>query len=1039
MIQLKKNILNLIFLSSFFTNLTATVYFKNDTATIAIKESNSKLKINNASKVTGWSESSIVKDFGNESCDQWVEGYSSGVIITQDGSGTVDAQTNLVYSNSNALVYGIKNNSNALIIPAKDFENNSNALLYGIKNNSNALVNIDQDIENNSNTLLYGIKNNSNALVKIDQDIENNSNTLLYGIKNNSNALIKIDQDNGIQNNSNALLYGIKNNSNALLPLIEDMKNNSNALLYGIKNNSNALLPLIEDMKNNSNALLYGIKNNSNALVKIDQDIENNSNALLYGIKNNSNALIKIDQDNGIQNNSNALLYGIKNNSNALLLLIEDMKNNSNALLYGIKNNSNALIKLNKDMENNSNALLYGIKNNSNTLVENFAVDIKNNSNTLLYIADFFKYNREHKVFHSGDTVQTGFVRFNNGFTVEQDATAVLDTYFTVSGGIDLRNTGKIKLLSTLYLDSNVTLTPGGGQINAMGNSVILEGNLHLPDNYILYIVGDLAIDGNGNELSVGRWAQLVIDQSTTLTLRNLTLRSTYTEYPATPVRLSAPDSQLALENVNLKIANDFDFDRGQLFIHNDVVVSGTYNFNYRSPSFTRICSDSSLAFESGMTFEYRPSSTIDNLIEFEDKSASLYLNGCVLQTTHTGLRLTAGNLFLDNRVTLSSAGYTRLDAMDDIFTINTAISSNPRSVAWSPDGVYLAVVGDSVLLEIYRFNGSQFQFIASVNHGASSVNRVAWHPSGKYLAIGSNKAGEPVHVYRFDRETNALSSAGTYNAGGTVYGLSWSPDGNYLAVGIFGSPAKVIVLGFNGNALSFVTQDSWFNNSKTASSIEWSPDGLYLLAGGNDDTLRQIILYSFNGVALTRKSLIKSVATIVRDCKWSSDQNYVSVVSGNSDGNVSIYPFYRGTGTLGGSVGTATLPGHGGRSTTWSKDRNYVFVGLDTSPADIIVYIFDGTSLTEATNLTGGLSSTFVWSLAISPDGKNLAASFTASNLNVKNYRLIYGYDTTSQAYSKSIVFGESVLGADDDLEINLLGRSYVDLAGQVFYDNVN
>ncbi len=647
-------------------------------------------------------------------------------------------------------------------------------------------------------------------------------------------------------------------------------------------------------------------------------------------------------------------------------------------------------------------------------------------------------YEGEHHTFHNGNLVK-GFVRINNGFTLDYYCTLTLDTFITVSGGIELQNTGKVVLLDSLRLDPTVTFSPSGGQIDGKGNTIFLEGGLSLPDNCIINIVGDTIIDGNGGELNLGKWSQISIDSNVTLTLKNMTLSNSYTTYTVTPIRPAAINSQLALDKVNVKLADDFDFDNGQLFIHNDVVFTGTYKFKYNSVQHSRITSNSCLYFDEGITFEYYPSGATNNLIEFEDRSSCLYLNGCDLITTHTGIKLTTGRLLLDGKLTLSSAGYTRLDAMDDIFTINTDISSNPRSVAWSPDGVYLAVVGDSTSLEIYRFNSSQFQFIASVNHGASSVNRVVWHPSGKYLAICSNRGGQQVEVFLFDRETNVLSSAGIYDTGGTAFGLSWSPNGYYLAVGIFvsGSLAEVIVLGFNGSTLSFVCKDSWGTLSKVAFSAEWSPDGLYLLAGGNEPD-KEIVLYSFNGVALTEKSAITSEQSIVRDCKWSPNQNYVAVASGNSPGEISVYPFEKDTGTLGAYVATATLTDHGGRSTTWSNDGNYVFVGLDGSGSDIKVYIFDGTSLTEATNLTGGFSSTFVWSLAVSPNGKNLAAGFTASNLNVKNYKLIYGYDTAAQAFSNSIVFGDSSLGTDKNLDVNVLGQGYIELNGKVFDDNV-
>jgi len=45
--------------------------------------------------------------------------------------------------------------------------------------------------------------------------------------------------------------------------------------------------------------------------------------------------------------------------------------------------------------------------------------------------------------------------------------------------------------------------------------------------------------------------------------------------------------------------------------------------------------------------------------------------------------------------------------------------------------------------------------------------------------------------------------------------------------------------------------------------------------------------------------------------------------------------------------------------------------------------------------------------------------------------YKVAYRYDTTVQTLSNSIVFGDSALGSDYDLDVNVLGGSYVVLNG--------
>jgi len=184
--------------------LQARIHFVNYDSNIVIKETDSKLMLNKSNKVTGWSEFSIVKKFGDNDPSVWVEPYDDGVVISQEGSE--EPTTNLIISNSNAINYGIKNNSNAIVALATGgvFEEivrtTSHAFLYCCKNTSNALV--------------YGLKNNSNAIVDVlaGEFTPEEKAELLEVTRTTSNAFLYC-----CKNTSNALVYGLRNNSNAIM------------------------------------------------------------------------------------------------------------------------------------------------------------------------------------------------------------------------------------------------------------------------------------------------------------------------------------------------------------------------------------------------------------------------------------------------------------------------------------------------------------------------------------------------------------------------------------------------------------------------------------------------------------------------------------------------------------------------------------------------------------------------------------------------------------------------------------------------------
>ena len=124
------------------------------------------------------------------------------------------------------------------------------------------------------------------------------------------------------------------------------------------------------------------------------------------------------------------------------------------------------------------------------------------------------------------------------------------------------------------------------------------------------------------------------------------------------PIKLATSRSKLVLDNARLNLSNDFYFDRGQLFVYNDVNVTGTSAIYYRSASPSYIMSGANLKFNPGTTFDFAPSTTgmpgllAKDLFIMGDATSKLTLDGATLKTTLTGMRLTKGQLLLSNKVT---------------------------------------------------------------------------------------------------------------------------------------------------------------------------------------------------------------------------------------------------------------------------------------------------------------------------------------------------------------------------------------------------
>ncbi len=626
--------------------LHGTFYFSNYPSSIALKETDSKVILNNASKVIGWSEFSINKTFGKQSADSWVENYPNSVVISQEGSQV--PATQLVISDSNAINYGLKNNSNAILAyentvsPFTALEHQQ--LVERVQTDSYVFVSC---CKNTSNALSYGLKNNSSAIINfyagVFEPLEKQE--FLEEIRTTSHAFLYC-----CENTSNAISYGLKNNSSALIALEEEFfdiarttsnafayccKNTSNALSYGIKNNSNTILTarnstftalekeeLVETARTTSNAFLYCCKNTSNALS--------------YGIKNNSNALIPLQAGyfELIRTTSNAFAYCCKNNSNALI--------------FGIRNNSNALVnwpfgalwsilekrELYETIRVNSNAFLYCCKNTSNAFV----------STVRIY--------DDHQIY-TADTTEENFVFYKAGFTVSDGKTLTLNTPTPISGEINLSDTGILSLDNDLYIASNSYLT-NGGIVDGNGNSFVLSCNFTIPENQVLQITSDTIINGHGTTIILEPHAQITVDNNVTLTIKNARIRNTRNSSGDPLISILGGSGKLALQNCELALADDYYFDQGHLFIHDDVIISGTSALRYTSEAHSYIAHAATWYFDKRSKLIYDTQNLENNLIILQSKTACMYLDGATLQAGDMGLRLSTGRLLLDNNVTFS-------------------------------------------------------------------------------------------------------------------------------------------------------------------------------------------------------------------------------------------------------------------------------------------------------------------------------------------------------------------------------------------------
>ena len=577
----------------------------------------------NPTTVYGWRDGSVTKSMTSEGeGDYNLLNYATGNVIAYSA-----APGELVHSNSIALQFGIKNNSNTLLYYHRT---DSNAYAYGIKNNSNALK--------------YGITGNSQALLYL---IRTHSNAYAYGIKNNSNAIATQVPSTFVD----LLRY----TSNAVLYL---HRTDSGAFVYGIKNNSNTMLRY---QRTDSAALMYLVRTHSAGYAF---GIKNNSNALKYGITGNSQALLYL-----IRTHSNAYKFGIKNNSNTMLryqrtdsaALMYLVRTHSAGYAFGIKNNSNTMLRYQRT---DSAALMYLIRTHSNA----YKFGIKNNSNTLLYVS------RTHS--NAIKWLDTQMQEIDNGplnieittatYNMDFDFNLSGDHYATVSVDCTIEGDGhsinfardaedliRISAGKTLTLN-NVVLrgySDGAVQLGAGASIVFGDGTyIELADKQTLSrdwtFDGAVQVNGFGYQLDLSDY-NITVNEGASATFKNVSVDGLL----GTNLNCADNTAEVKFNNTNLHMAGNYTFDHGAFSVEQNVVLSGTEEseFKYQSDQTSTIGADSTLVVDTGVKFSYEPVDSDDrDLIAMSDDTSRLYLNGCTLNTTTTGMRLTKGTLIVD-------------------------------------------------------------------------------------------------------------------------------------------------------------------------------------------------------------------------------------------------------------------------------------------------------------------------------------------------------------------------------------------------------
>jgi len=259
----------------------------------------------------------------------------------------------------------------------------------------------------------------------------------------------------------------------------------------------------------------------------------------------------------------------------------------------------------------------------------------------------------------------------------------ILTTINGASSQLQLYTFNKSTLTS--FLSDTYNLGSQGGGTFFSRNGLYLEVGIYAPSNNTFvfnvstglqtdpFYFKDTAIVVNGMTILTVPWfidgtcmmdvcgyglvcmfgGALIIRPGATLTIKNAFIGA----QTSRQLYCMTDNGSLILENCDWVLGNDYTFSKGALQFIGDVLFTGSCKFTYAATRTSTIASHCRVLFDVGTTFSYSPPVAKRNLLYMTDKSSDFYFADASLYATRTGLTLSNGRLFIDNKVTFSSSG----------------------------------------------------------------------------------------------------------------------------------------------------------------------------------------------------------------------------------------------------------------------------------------------------------------------------------------------------------------------------------------------
>lgn len=303
--------------------------------------------------------------------------------------------------------------------------------------------------------------------------------------------------------------------------------------------------------------------------------------------------------------------------------------------------------------------------------------------------------------------------------------------------------------------------------------------------------------------------------------------------------------------------------------------------------------------------------------------------------------------------------------------------AGKPTAMAWSPDGVYLAVGSNaSPYIEVFKRSGDLVtKLTPALTSPGSMVLSVAWSGDGQYLFTGQIN-GPFLAIYKRSGDTFTMLSTPSTMPPGYVNSLSCSfgAYSDILSVGM-GVYPYIYNYAVVGDTLTILAEPE-FLPSQDVSDLEWSPTGTYLAAVDLDSNQSVFIYKRTTDLTLTKLPDLADIgpAGSGQTIAWSANEKYLAFAGGPYGiGDPVFYVYKRSGDTFTKLVNPVDPPLGSVVSLDWSPDSRYLAVSFSASPYLAVYQVVNDVLVRMPDIRTAPIAAGI---LAWSPIGKTLLMS---------------------------------------------------------------